>query len=137
MMRETDALDDYLSEERNHPFEWSSRRNGDCQLFPAGWVERIGWPGAGLPWRNRYSNENEARILLGERGGAVSAWCDLLGPPRMGSAARRGDVGQMAVDGWHLGMICTGSMWVIRAGEGGIRFVRPRTEIIVWDVGFS
>ncbi|MBP1849700.1 DUF6950 family protein [Rhizobium halophytocola] len=134
-MRETDELDDYLAQERAQAFEWTGQRNGDCQLFPIGWAERIGWPLAGASWRGRYSSEEEARALVDRRGGLVSAGCELFGPPRIGSAAQRGDVGLLAAEGWHLGMICTGSMWVIRAGDRGIRFCRREPDII-WDLRF-
>ena len=136
-MRETtDHLDAYLAHERSRPFEWTSLANGDCQLFVAGWAERIGWPDAGAPWRGLYSSEDSARRLMEERGGAVWAWTNQLGPPRIGSDARRGDVGLLAVDGWHLGMICTGRLWVLRDGKRGIRFCH-RSADIAWDMDFS
>lgn len=135
-MRETDLLDRYLADERTRPFEWTSLGNGDCQLFPCGWAEQVGWTGAGRPWRGFYSSEAEARDLLLSRGGAVLAWTDLLGAPRMGSAPRRGDIGLLEMDGWHLGMICTGSMWAFRDGRRGVRLVRAAPDIC-WSVGFA
>lgn len=135
-MRETDLLDRYLLQERGRPFEWTSLANGDCQLFPCGWAEVAGWPSAGVPWRGHYRCEDEARALLSARGGAVVAWTDLLGPPRMGSAPQRGDIGLLETDGWHLGMICTGSMWAFRDGRRGVRLVRACPDIF-WSVGFA
>lgn len=131
-----DLLDTYLAEERLQPFEWSSLRNGDCQLFVLGWAERIGWPGAGLSWRGRYRTEDEARALLHRRGGSVAAGCDIFGPPRMTSKARRGDIALLDIDGWHLGMICTGRMWAFRAGERGVSLSK-RDPDVVWDMRFS
>lgn len=131
-----DLLDGYLAAERQMPFEWSSLRNGDCQLFILGWAERIGWPEAGMAWRGRYSSEAEARALLKSRGGSIIAGCEIFGPPRMGSSPRRGDIGLLEVDGWHLGVICTGRMWAFRAGKRGVCLSRRDAEV-VWDMRLS
>lgn len=133
-MRETDLLDRYLAQERARPFVWG-RGNGDCLLFLLGWAELHSLK-ASHQWRGTYSDEQSARKSLDAFGGAAAAVCDVLGPPRMGSLAQRGDVGLLETDGWHLGMICTGSMWALRDGRRGVRMVR-RAPNMVWPVGFA
>ncbi|KQS90296.1 hypothetical protein [Rhizobium sp. Leaf386] len=131
-----DLLDAYIAIERTRPFEWSGLANGDCKLFVLGWAERIGFADAGRDWRGRYCCESEARALLHLRGGAIAAGIALFGPPRMGSAARRGDVGLLPYEDWHVGVICTGTMWALRNGERGIRMTCVEPELS-WDLGFS
>lgn len=135
-MPETDQLDLYLAQEAVRPFDWSATGNGDCQLFVAGWAERIGWPDAGADWRGRYACELEARMLIEARGGLVAVWCGLFGPPRMGGNAERGDIGLFKIDGWHIGAISTGREWMLRAGVKGVRALR-RAPDVIWDLRFK
>lgn len=130
-MRATDLLDRYLAEERTKPFAWG-QGNGDCLLFVLGWLEMAGRR-SGTAWRGSYADEVGARRKLDRFGGAVAAVCDVLGPPRMGSSAERGDVGLLEVDGWHLGLVCTGRLWALRDGRRGIGFVRRPVDL-VWRV---
>ncbi|TPJ76187.1 hypothetical protein FJ422_30340 [Mesorhizobium sp. B2-6-3] len=130
-----DLLALYLAEERQRPFAWG-QGNGDCLLFLLGWAERAAGRMASVAWRGAYRDEAGARMCLEAFGGAPWAVCDVLGPPRMGSEARRGDVGLFETEGWHLGMICTGRLWVMRAHEQGIRYARLKPEL-VWSMGFA
>ncbi|TWG90312.1 hypothetical protein L598_000700000680 [Mesorhizobium sp. J18] len=133
-MRETDLLDCYLAGEKRKPFEWG-KGNGDCLLFLLGWAEIATNRTATVVWRDMYRTEHGAHVALEEFGGAVAAVTDVLGAPRMGSEAKRGDVGLLEVQDWFLGMICTGRMWVLRAGEKGVRFTMRQPDMI-WPVGF-
>ena len=133
-MPRTDRLDSYLAGEKLKSFSWGVD-NGDCLLFLLGWAETIGRADLAQSWRGLYATEDEARALLERRGGAVTAGRSMFGPPRIGTPAVRGDVGLLAHDGWHFGMICTGNMWALRAGLRGIRLTR-RPADIVWDMGF-
>jgi hypothetical protein len=130
-MPATDLLDLYIEDEKSKPFAWG-QENGDCLLFLLGWTERCGRTSPSS-WRGAYACEAEAKALLAAAGGAVVAVTETLGTPRIGSPAARGDVGLLSVDDWHLGMICTGSMWVLRAGTRGVRLTRSAPEII-WDM---
>ncbi|MCC2608395.1 DUF6950 family protein [Neorhizobium petrolearium] len=134
-MRETDLLDRYLAEEKEKTFRWGEE-NGDCLLFLLGWAELAAGAHASRPWRGEYGDHQGAWWMLERFGGAIAAVIDVLGPPRLGSDARRGDIGLMAANGWHLGMICTGSMWVLRAGTRGVKFTRSAPDIC-WDLRFS
>jgi hypothetical protein len=132
-MRTTDDLDRYVARERMKPFAWGTD-NGDCLLFLLGWAERLGHE-ASHQWRGAYSDEAGARAALEAFGGAPAAVSDVLGDPIEGRAPQRGEVGLLAADGWYLGMICTGKMWVLRAGIRGVRFSR-RPADIVWATGY-
>lgn len=134
-MRETDALDHYLDAERAKPFEWSSRANGDCLLFLLGWAETLGFH-ASTAWRHAYSCESGARLALHRFGGEVIAITDVLGPPRMGSLPKRGDVGLMRVRSRTFGVISTGHMWAFRAIEGGVGYCGLPVEFC-WNTRFS
>lgn len=129
-----DRLDLYLAQERLKPFDWTSACNGDCLLLLLGWWEFAAGRSAGSHWRGSYADEAGARQGLEAFGGAIAAVCDIVGPPRIGSSAVRGDIGLLEIDGWHLGMICTGAMWATRAGTRGIRLLR-RDADIAWPVG--
>lgn len=115
-------------------FSWDSAANGDCLLFLAGWAEQIGFTDAGAKWRGAYASELQARATLERQGGAVWAVTEVMGPPRMGSQAQRGDIALLAHEGWHLGLICTGRMWALRAVRG-IGLTRRQPEFI-WPAGF-
>lgn len=115
-MFETDALDRYVAGEWGGRFVWGSR-NGDCLLFLLGWAEANGH-GASVAWRERYVNAAEADALLEAFGGAVAAVTDVLGPPRMGSAPLRGDVGLIETRGRWLGVIWTGKTCLARRARG-------------------
>ena len=134
-MRETDRLDLYLAEERAKPFEWSSRANGDCLLFLLGWAERLGLCAA-THWRGAYACETGARMALHRFGGELVAITEVLGPPRMGSSALRGDIGLMTVRSRTFGVISTGGMWAFRAIEGGVGFCRLPVDTC-WNTRFS
>lgn len=128
-----DLLNEYLAAERLKPFAWGAE-NGDCLLFLLGWAEKLGRM-ASVDWRGMYRTEQGARASLEWFGGAIAAVTDVLGPPRIGSNPLRGDVGLIEIDGWHLGVICTGEMWVLRAGEAGVRFMKIQPAV-VWPTGF-
>lgn len=134
-MRETDLLDRYLADERSKPFEWSSQANGDCLLFLMGWGERLGLHPT-IRWRGAYACETGARLALHRFGGEVAAITDVLGPPRMGSLPRRGDVGLIHLRGRTFGVICTGHMWAFRAIEGGVGYCQLPVDYC-WDTRFS
>ncbi|MCF6112007.1 DUF6950 family protein [Mesorhizobium muleiense] len=131
---ETDLLARYLAEERLKGFAWGCD-NGDCLLFLLGWAERAVGRRASVAWRASYCDEAGARAALSAFGGAPAAVCDVLGPPRIGSKAQRGDVGLLAFEDWHLGMICTGNLWAIRDVRRGVRLLRKEADI-VWSTGF-
>lgn len=131
-----DRLDFYLAAERKMPFEWG-RRNGDCLLFLLGWAEQLGYASETI-WRCAYEDEKGARQILAAFGGAPAAVLSVIGRSWTCAAnsAARGDLGLMAVDGWFLGMICTGRYWVLRAGEGGLRYTRARPDLL-WNMDFT
>ena len=129
--RPSDALDLYIEQERSKAFEYGTE-NSDCLLYLLGWAELNGYA-ASVPWRDLYNDKKTARRTLYDFGGAVAAVCDVLGPPRMGSPAQRGDVGLFEMDGWHHGMICTGKMWSMRHGPVGVRLERLPVHL-VWQV---
>jgi len=122
-----DLLDQYLAEEIQRPFEWGCR-NGDCLLFLLGWAELCGKK-ASRQWRGSYTSEDGARSALFNFGGAKAALFDVFGQQSECSPSR-GDVGLLRYDDWHLGVICTGRMWVMRAGTRGVSFTRRCPEIV-------
>ncbi|MBO0141516.1 hypothetical protein JZX87_10110 [Agrobacterium sp. Ap1] len=129
-MRETDLLDKYLAEEKGKPFSWDSFGTGDCMTFVAGWGMLLNGIDFAAHLRGRYSDEAGARAMLNAEGGAVVFFDRVSGPRK--AEGERGDIGLMAFNGWHLAMICTGSMWVLRAGTSGIRYIRRPPEF-VWS----
>lgn len=126
-MRETDLLDTYLDQERGKPFCWG-QGNGDCLLFIAGWGIVLNGIDFAADLRGTYHDEDGAKAAIARKGGAVSFFDQVAGSRK--SMGERGDIGLAAFNGWHLGMICTGSMWVLRAGHQGLRFVRRPPDII-------
>lgn len=124
-----------MAEERMNGFSWG-RGNGDCLLFLLGWWELATGRWAPVQWRGSYSDEAGARHALHCFGGAIAAVCDIAGPPRIGSQPQRGDIGLRATDGWHIGMICTGTMWAFRDAKGGVRMVRLAPDL-TWAVPLS
>jgi len=128
-MPETDLLSRYLASERDQKFTWG-QGNGDCLLFLAGWGIMLNGIDFAADLRGTYSDEAGARAAIDRRGGAVAFVASVSGPERQEGQQERGDIGLLAFNGWHLGMICTGSMWAVRAGEGGIRFIRRPADFI-------
>lgn len=129
-MRETDDLDRYLAAERDKVFAWDGLGTGDCMTFVAGWGVILNGIDFAAPLRGRYEDEQGARRVLDEQGGAVSFFDRVSGPRRAPDQQFRGDIGLLSFNGWHLGMICTGTMWVLRAAPRGIRYIRRPPELI-------
>lgn len=125
----SDLLAHYLSEERMKPFEWG-RGNGDCLLFLAGWGILLNGVDFAEDFRGRYSDEAGAHRVIDARGGAVAFVASVSGARKRSGQQLRGDVGLLAFNGWHLGMICTGDLWAARAGDRGIRYVRRPPDFI-------
>ncbi|WP_425374178.1 DUF6950 family protein [Neorhizobium lilium] len=127
-MRETDLLDGYLAAEREKPFAWGVG-NGDCLLFVAGWGLVLNGVDFAAHLRGTYSDEAGARAAIETEGGAISYFDKVAGQRRQGGSFFRGDIGLVSFNGWHLGMICTGSLWVAKTGEGGLRYLRRPADI--------
>lgn len=126
-----DLLDRYLAAERARAFAWGT---ADCLQFPAGWGALLGFDAA--RWRGLCDDEAGARAVVAQHGGAAAIMSDVFGPEGDIGAARRGDVGLVAYDGWHVGLICTGEMWCLRHAVRGLRFGRI-APTFVWRLGFT
>lgn len=119
-----DPLSIYLRREMATPFSWDSYGTGDCMMFLAGWWITLHGADPATALRGAYHDEASARAALAKEGGAV-ALLDRVAAERCGAGdARRGDIGLLAFKDWHLGLICTGPMWALRNGTGGVGFTR-------------
>ncbi len=121
-----DLLSIYLRAEMAKPFSWDSFGTGDCMMFLAGWWIMLHGADPATALRGAYHDEASARAALAKEGGAV-AFLDGVAAERCeASHARRGDIGLLSFKDWHLGLICTGPMWAMRYGSGGVGFIsRP------------
>ena len=125
-----DLLDRYLAAEKDKPFSWDSQGTGDCMTFVAGWGIALNGIDFAADLRGRYCDEAGARALLEAEGGAVAFFNRVSGERRPEGQQQRGDIGLLAYKGWHLAMICTGSMWVLRSATTGLRYIRRPPEHI-------
>lgn len=130
-MLEADLLYRFLERERGVKFSWDSWGTGDCLMYIAGWGIMLNGVDFAAHLRGTYSDEAGARRAIAREGGSVALFDRVAGPRREPGEHARGDIGLLTLGDWHMGFICTGSMWSCRAGEGGNRFVK-RLPDIVW-----
>ena len=124
-----DLLSIYLRAEMAKPFSWDSFGTGDCLMFLAGWWQMLNGEDPAAALRGAYHDEASARAALTKEGGAI-AFLDRVAAERCEPLqARRGDIGLLSFKGWHLGLICTGPMWALRNGTGGVGFTRMPADI--------
>lgn len=130
-MRETDLLDRFLERERHVRFSWDSFGTGDCLMYVAGWGILLNGVDFAAHLRGTYCDEAGARRAIAAQGGAIAFFDRVAGERRRDDDYRRGDIGLLGFGDWHLGLICTGTMWVCRAGAGGNRMIK-RPPDLVW-----
>ncbi len=111
-----DALSQYLHQEvKSGIFTWHDR---NCLLFVSRWIDLVRGSSISERWIGAVQTEPQARAYIASVGGAVQLFTEVLGAPAAATEFKRGDVGLLAFDGWHLGITCTGKQWAHCTAKG-------------------
>lgn len=127
-----ERLAEAIEARRHVPFAWGSN---DCCLCAADIILAITGRDPAAPWRGRYSNEDEAAVLLREGLEAVVAGAMVLFgaeeiPPL---TAGRGDLALIPLENETLlGVVLSGT--IAAPGKDGLGFVRSSRALRAWRI---
>lgn len=122
------ALQQFLTEYRNRPFEWAVN---DCATFAGEWIKRATGETVFAP---DYTDALGAGRRMGGQAEFAAAVTQVLGEPVTNiAAASRGDVALVGIEGRSCLGVVEG-MYVAAPGEQGMTLI-PRTAILsLWSI---
>lgn len=110
-----ERLYEYIQSKTDTPFEWGVH---DCCTFAAGAIEAMTGES---PFKASYTNEFEANTFMKSVGGIETWITERFGEPVVPLAARRGDIGLLALDDRELLAVVIGDT-VCAPGEKHILY---------------
>lgn len=115
---------------RQSQFEWGKR---DCLLSVADYLVSLGYADYGVPFRDKYQDEDGAKRMIAEAGGEL----EIMRRPQFSvtSTPKRGDIALVQMPAHSIAAICTGQGVAMRLLRGACEIdMRFISFIEIWSV---